>query len=122
MEIGVVSQGRQGNLENINNNINNDIKNSEIQVNKEVDVELSDNENKYTEKEVKETVEKLNEALKDKDVYVEYSTHEKFKNTIMMKIIDSDTKKVIVEVPPEKILDTVASMCEFAGVIFDKKV
>lgn len=118
MELGVVSQGRQSNLENINNNINN----NEIQVNKEVDIELSDNENKYTEKEIKETVEKLNEALKDKDVYVEYSTHEKFKNTIMMKIIDSDTKKVIVEVPPEKILDTVASMCEFAGVIFDKKV
>ena len=39
----------------------------------------------------------------------------------MIKIIDNDTKEVLMEVPPKKILDVVAKMCELAGVLVDKK-
>jgi len=38
----------------------------------------------------------------------------------MIKIVDDDSKKVLLEIPSEKILDMVASMCENAGLI-DKK-
>ena len=38
----------------------------------------------------------------------------------MIKIVDKDTK-VLVEVPPKKILDMIAKLCEISGVVFDKK-
>ena len=40
----------------------------------------------------------------------------------MIKIVDDDTGDVIAEIPPKKILDTVAKMCELIGVLIDKKV
>ena len=40
----------------------------------------------------------------------------------MIKIHDKETDEVIVEYPPEKILDMVAKMCERAGIFMDKKV
>lgn len=39
----------------------------------------------------------------------------------MIKIIDDETKEVILEIPPQKILDMVASMCKQVGLL-DKKV
>ena len=53
-------------------------------------------------------------------MHAEYSVHEDFR-TIMIKIIDDTTKEVILEIPPKKILDMVASMCKQFGLI-DKKV
>ena len=39
----------------------------------------------------------------------------------MIKIVDKDTKEVLVEVHPKKILDMIAKLCEISGVVFDKK-
>lgn len=72
------------------------------------------------EREISNAVKKLNNFLEDEKAYAEYSIHEKF-GDIMIKIIDSDTKQVIMEVPPRKILDMVAKMCELVGIVFDKK-
>lgn len=74
----------------------------------------------YKAEDIKKAVEKLNKFLEDNDTYVEYSVHEKFKD-VMIKIIDKNTKEVIREVPPKKILDMVARMCELVGVLIDKK-
>ena len=38
------------------------------------------------------------------------------------KIINDATKEVIMELPPEKILDLISKMCELNGVIVDKDV
>ena len=48
-----------------------------------------------------------------------YSVHKKTKE-IMIKIIDSETKEVIKEIPPEKTLDAVAKMWELAGILVDE--
>ena len=64
-------------------------------------------------------VKKLNKFLEDDKTHAEYSIHKEL-GTTMIKIVDDDTKKVILEVPSEKILDMVASMCEQVGLI-DKK-
>ena len=63
-------------------------------------------EKNYDEK-LKKSVDKLNKFIDDEGAYAE--------------IIDKKTKEVIMEVPPKKILDMVAKMCEIAGVMFDKK-
>lgn len=70
---------------------------------------------------LKKAVEKLNSFLSDNNTYAEYKAHDKFNNAIMITIRDSKTKEVIKEVPPKKILDMVAKMCEMVGILIDKK-
>lgn len=50
----------------------------------------------------------------------EFSVHEKT-NRVMIKVINTDDDQVIKEIPAEKMLDMIASMCEFAGLFLDKK-
>lgn len=72
------------------------------------------------EKAVKKAVDKLNKFLEDDRTHAEYEVHDKLKD-IMIKIVDDKTGEVIQEIPPKKILDMVAKMCEMVGIIFDKK-
>jgi flagellar protein FlaG len=71
-------------------------------------------------KELHKSIAKLNKILGDEGTHAEYSVYKEL-GTTMVKIIDDDSKKVILELPSEKILDMIASMCEKAGLI-DKKV
>lgn len=74
----------------------------------------------YKLEEVNKAVDKLNKFMEDEDIHAEYEVHDKF-NQIMIKIIDNKTKDVLLEVPPKKILDMVAKMCEMVGILVDKK-
>ncbi len=73
--------------------------------------------------------DKLNSALNKENrkisindhTYFEFSVH-KPTNTIVVKIVDSDTNEVIDEIPPEKILDLVAGLWEIAGLFVDRKI
>ena len=76
-------------------------------------------DNKYTKRELDEALKKVNNFLKDEKTHAEYSIHKDF-GTVMIKIVDNDNDKVIMELPPEKILDMIASMCKQFGLI-DKK-
>ena len=75
----------------------------------------------YTEEDVKGAVNKLNKELEKENVHAEYSYYDKL-NAITVKIINDETKEVIMELPPEKILDLISKMCELNGVIVDKDV
>lgn len=72
------------------------------------------------EKSIIKAIEKANKKISDKSKEFEFSVHEQTKQ-IMVKVIDSQTHKVIKEFPPEKILDMVAKMCEEAGIFVDEK-
>ncbi len=114
MDVIGISQGRQN---SIDYNLNQKISNSE-NVKK-----LSDNQNteaSFSEEDVNKSVEKLNKFLEDENVHAVYERHEKL-NQIMIKIVDDNTKEVIAEYPPKKILDMVAKMCEMVGILIDKK-
>jgi flagellar protein FlaG len=50
----------------------------------------------------------------------EFGIHEKT-NRITVKIVDKDTKEVIKELPPEKMLDMIAKVWEYAGLFVDEK-
>ncbi len=50
----------------------------------------------------------------------EYSYHDKTKR-VSIKVIDSETDKVIREIPPEKSLDMLQKMWEMAGILVDEK-
>lgn len=72
------------------------------------------------EKDVRKAVEKLNVFLEDNKTHAEYEIHPMFKD-VMIKIVDDKTGEVVLEVPPKKILDMIAKMCEMVGVMVDKK-
>lgn len=72
------------------------------------------------EKQWIEVIEKANKAIEGATCSFEYSIHEQTKE-IMVKVIDIETKDVIREFPPEKILDMVAKMWEVAGIIVDER-
>lgn len=65
-------------------------------------------------------IEKANKAINGATCSFEYSIHEVTKE-IMVKVINKDTKEIIREIPPEKILDMVAKMWEMAGIIVDER-
>jgi len=73
-----------------------------------------------TEENIKKAANKLNRFLEDEHIKVQYKIHDKL-NDVMIKIINEDTKEVIMEIPPEKILNMVAKMCEMAGILLDKR-
>lgn len=117
MDLKVTSQGGQSNL-NISNNTEGTIKIKNKEV---VQKEVTAKDKGYREEDLKEAVNKLNEFLKDENTYVEYSVHKEL-GDIMVKIINQETKEVLMELPPKKILDLVAKMMELVGVTIDKKV
>lgn len=70
---------------------------------------------------VQEALPKLNALFDTLNVQVRFSVHKATKE-IMVKVVNVETGDVIREIPPEKILDMVASMLEMVGVLVDEKV
>lgn len=118
-------------MENMKNLISNVAEQEELsveEINKEETSNLDNTSNKesvkeqsYSEKELKESLDIVNALLKKHNSHAEYSMHDKFKNVIMIKIVDTDSGRVLQEVPPKKILDMIAKMCEMVGIMVDKK-
>ena len=73
----------------------------------------------YSKKDIDNALNKINNFLKDDKTHAEYSYNEEMK-TMMIKVIDENTKEVVLEIPPKKILDMVASMLRQVGLL-DKK-
>jgi len=76
---------------------------------------------KYREDEIIDAIESANKKFVAYDRKFEFSIHEKTKQ-IMVKVIDANTDEVVREIPPEKILDLVASIWEISGIIVDEKI
>lgn len=73
-----------------------------------------------SDKAVMDAVDRVNKAITGSNRQFEFSVHEKT-NRIMVKVIDTSTKEIIREIPPEKILDMVAQMWEMAGILVDER-
>lgn len=82
---------------------------------------VKDNKREEVDPKVKQGVNKLNKFLQDENAKAVIERHKVF-GDIMIKIINSKTKEVLLEIPPEKLLDMIAKMCEIAGLKLDKKV
>jgi flagellar protein FlaG len=76
-------------------------------------------EEKITEEQVFKAIEKANQKFQYYNTYLEFSIHEETRQ-IMVKVYRDE--EVIREIPPEKILDMVAQMMEWAGLIVDETV
>lgn len=93
-------------------NVNNDVHIKQVE-------KSHSSDNDYSKEELEKALKKLNKFLDDDKAHAEYSVHEDLRS-VMIKIVDDSTKEVILEIPPKKILDMVASMCKQFGLL-DKK-
>lgn len=73
-----------------------------------------------SEKFIINAIEKANRAMVSANRELEFSVHEATKE-IMVKVIDTETKEVVREIPSEKILDMVANILEMAGILVDER-
>lgn len=72
------------------------------------------------EKTIINAIERANKKISGSSMEFEFSVHEQTKQ-ILIKVINSQTKEIVREIPSEKILDMVANMCELAGLFVDEK-
>lgn len=73
-----------------------------------------------SEKMIIDSIGKVNKVITVANRSLEVSVHEAT-NDIMVKVINTETKEVIREVPPEKLLNLVAGLMELAGLLVDER-
>ncbi|MGX1829398.1 flagellar protein FlaG [Paenibacillus taichungensis] len=66
-------------------------------------------------------IDRALKALEGPETAFEVAVH-KETHSIMVKVLNKETGEIIREIPPEKTLDLVAKMMEFAGIIIDEKI
>lgn len=81
----------------------------------------SEQSGKWSQEDLDRGIEAMNDLSVFRERSLAFEHHEKLNRT-MVKIIDRETDEVVREIPPEKFLDMISSMLEFAGIIIDEKV
>lgn len=73
------------------------------------------------EEQLVKAIDRAIKALEGPQTSFEMKVH-KQTNTIIVKVFNKETGDLIREIPPEKTLDLVVKMMEFAGILIDEKV
>lgn len=97
------------------------INNSKINLSVERINKIDSLDKKEKIEDVIESIYKSNKKLETFDRKLEISVHEKTKE-VMVKVIDTSTDEIIRELPPEKVLDSLAFRKEIIGMLMDKKI
>ena len=74
-----------------------------------------------TKQDIKELADRLNKVVDAMDIQARFSVHEATKQ-IIVRLINVKDNSVIREIPPRKMLDMVAQMMKFVGLLVDEKV
>lgn len=69
---------------------------------------------------LEQSLRKLNLMI-DAPVRLSFQLHEA-SGRMMVRVINEETGEVIKEIPPKEILDTVARIMEFVGLLLDRRV
>ncbi len=93
--------------------------NKEIKTKTDVGTNL-ENTRGYDNKKLYEAVDEANKYLFRDDDHFEFQIHEGT-GRIMVKLVDNESEEVIKEIPPEKILDLVASIWDLVGILVDER-
>lgn len=65
-------------------------------------------------------LDKINKTVRIFNRSIHFSKHEE-SGRLWVKVIDTETKKVIREIPPEEILEIVARLEEMVGLLIDER-
>lgn len=72
------------------------------------------------EERINERIDAINKKLEKQQLETSYQRHEAT-NRLVIRLVDKETKEVVKEIPPEKLLDYAAGMDEILGLFVDKK-
>ncbi|MFE8696515.1 flagellar protein FlaG [Cytobacillus sp. FJAT-53684] len=72
-------------------------------------------------KEIENIVNGINEFLQPSHTSLKFEFHDELKE-YYVAVVDDQTKEVVKEIPPKKLLDFYAAMTEFVGLMIDKKI
>jgi flagellar protein FlaG len=75
----------------------------------------------YDKADIEKKIETMNMFLEPTHTNLKFELHEKL-HQYYVSVIDSETQKVIKEIPPKKLLDAYAKMAEFMGLLVDEKI
>ena len=81
------------------------------------DVDKGD-EQPLSEKEQQRRMARLQDTLKNHNIEISYNDEV---NRYAIKVLDSDSKEVVKEIPSEKTLEMFARMLEIEGLLMDEK-
>ena len=70
--------------------------------------------------ELQRAIEQTNQMIFKDDNRFEFKIHERT-GRIMVKLINNETDEIVKEIPPEKILDLVASIWDLVGILVDER-
>ncbi|OON98148.1 MAG: hypothetical protein ATN36_01305 [Epulopiscium sp. Nele67-Bin005] len=76
---------------------------------------------KFEPQELQSTINKANSQLKNTNSELSFSINEKTQQ-VLVKLVDSETKELIREIPPEKIVNMMAEMRENAGLFVNETI
>lgn len=74
----------------------------------------------YHKDELEKAIEETNKIIFRDNSRFEFKLHEGT-GRMMVKLIDKETDEIIKEIPPEKILDLVASIWDLVGILVDER-
>lgn len=75
-------------------------------------------EGQASNEQIRKAVDTINKNAHNEEAV--FGIHEAT-NRVTIKIVDKDTKEVIKEFPPEKMLDMIAKVWEMAGIMVDER-
>ncbi len=77
-------------------------------------------ERNFSREDLEEAVKSTNKLIFNDSRKFEFKVHERT-GRMMVKLIDRDTDEIVKELPPEKILDLVASIWDLVGILVDER-
>lgn len=83
-----------------------------------VDDQTVAEEPELSEREQLRRMERLQDTLKNHNIEISYNEEA---NRYAIKVLDSDSKEVVKEIPSEKTLEMFAKMLEIEGLLVDEK-
>jgi flagellar protein FlaG len=70
--------------------------------------------------ELQRAIDQTNQMIFKDDNRFEFKIHERT-GRIMVKLVNNETNEIVKEIPPEKILDLVASIWDLVGILVDER-
>ena len=85
---------------------------------KDQEQQSDSNDQPLSEKEQQRRMARLQDTLRNYNIEISYNNEV---NRYAIKVLDSDSKEVVKEIPSEKTLDMFAKMLEIEGLLLDER-
>ncbi|WP_371372079.1 flagellar protein FlaG [Sporomusa aerivorans] len=100
---------------------NTDIKAAGAESVSENNKRMSTEEREMSKAEIEKTTGDMNKIMQLLHANLKFSLHEETQR-LMVQLVDIKDNKVLKEFPPHQLLDTLAAIREYVGILLDKKV